>query len=219
VIGPDQLIEFVTPDRAHSIVELGVLSLMAHARTKRIPSEGLGRATFEGITNAQARLANDTRKLYSDAALAAIARSMQHAVENDMDMTNWKPQSEFFQRLERVEAELKAIAAERDATAAERDATAAERDATAAERDATAAERDATVAQLDEAQAAARKALVQAREAVHSVLSARDLTADAQTLRTIERCDDLDQLHAWLTASITATTLQNVFGGDGETTH
>ncbi|MFT4703654.1 MAG: hypothetical protein ACI81R_001346, partial [Bradymonadia bacterium] len=81
VIGPDQLIEFVTPDRAHSIVELGVLSLMAHARTKRIPSEGLGRATFEGITNAQARLANDTRKLYSDAALAAIARSMQHAVE------------------------------------------------------------------------------------------------------------------------------------------
>ncbi|MFT4703983.1 MAG: hypothetical protein ACI81R_001678, partial [Bradymonadia bacterium] len=172
----------------------------------------LGRATFEGITNAQARLANDTRKLYSDAALAAIARSMQHAVENDMDMTNWKPQSEFFQRLERVEAELKAIAAERDATAAERDATAAERDATAAER-------DATVAQLDEAQAAARKALVQAREAVHSVLSARDLTADAQTLRTIERCDDLDQLHAWLTASITATTLQNVFGGDGETTH
>jgi hypothetical protein len=212
VIGPEQLIEFVTPDRAHSIVELGVLSLMAHARTKRIPSEGLGRATFEGITNAQARLANDTRKLYSDAALAAIARSMQHAVENDMDMTNWKPQSEFFQRLERVEAELKAIAAERDATAAERDATAAERDATAAER-------DATVAQLDEAQAAARKALVQAREAVHSVLSARDLTADAQTLRTIERCDDLDQLHAWLTASITATTLQNVFGGDGETTH
>ncbi|MFT6627685.1 MAG: hypothetical protein ACJA1R_000944 [Flavobacteriales bacterium] len=212
MIGPEQLIEFVTPDRAHSIVELGVLSLMAHARTKRIPSEGLGRATFEGITNAQARLANDTRKLYSDAALAAIARSMQHAVENDMDMTNWKPQSEFFQRLERVEAELKAIAAERDATAAERDATAAERDATAAER-------DATVAQLDEAQAAARKALVQAREAVHSVLSARDLTADAQTLRTIERCDDLDQLHAWLTASITATTLQNVFGGDGETTH
>jgi hypothetical protein len=205
VIGPEQLIEFVTPDRAHSIVELGVLSFMAHARTKRIPSEGLGRATFEGITNAQARLANDTRKLYSDAALAAIARSMQHAVENDMDMTNWKPQSEFFQRLERVEAELKAIAAERDATAAERDATAAER--------------DATVAQLDEAQAAARKALVQAREAVHSVLSARDLTADAQTLRTIERCDDLDQLHAWLTASITATTLQNVFGGDGETTH
>ncbi|GAB3230023.1 hypothetical protein GCM10027447_24000 [Glycomyces halotolerans] len=56
--------------------------------------------------------------------------------------------------------------------------------------------------------------LEEARRSLLAVLEQRSLTVSSETRAFVESCDDVERLHAWLLAAVTAESLDEVFGVD-----
>jgi hypothetical protein len=93
VIGPSQIPRITDVEQARALPELAVLSVAAHGRTPG--AEQIARAALIAC----AALDSRHEVLYADFVMARLRPEARHALEIDMDLDHFRPQSDIGKRL------------------------------------------------------------------------------------------------------------------------